>query len=70
MKLFFSRLIIYFLAVSVIDIIVDIIYYQSIESTILAGNMTSTIIIFIVVLIGTIIFSILKKAKTPTNKDE
>jgi phage-related holin len=70
MKLFFSRLIIYFLAISVIDIIVDIIYYQSIESTILAGNITSNIIIFIVVLIGTIIFSILNKAETPASKDE
>lgn len=69
MKLFFLRLIVYFLAVSVIDIIVDLIFYQSIESTILAGHMRSIIITFIVVLIGTIIISVMKKAEPPAFKD-
>jgi hypothetical protein len=70
MKLFFSRLIIYFISVSVLDIIVDIIYYRSIKSTILAGNMTSIVIIFIVVLIGTIIISVMKKAEPPVSKEK
>jgi hypothetical protein len=70
MKLFFSRLIIYFIGVSVIDIIVDLIFYQSIESTILGGHMRSIIITFIVVLIGTIIISVIRKAEPPTIADE
>jgi hypothetical protein len=69
MKLFFSRLIIYFIGVSVIDIIVDLIFYQSIESTILAGHMPSIIITFIAVLIVTIIITVIKKAEPPVSKD-
>ena len=63
MKLFFLRVIGYFLAVSVLDVIVDLIFYQSVESTILGGDLRSAGITLIVVLTGTIIISFMYKKK-------
>lgn len=68
MKLFFSRLIIYFLAVSVLDVIVDLIFYQSIESTILGGDLRSIFITLFVVLTGTIIISVIYKKRSPDSQ--
>lgn len=51
--------------VSVIDIVVDLIFYQSIESTILAGHIRTIVFTFIVVFIGTIVVSFMIKAEMP-----
>jgi hypothetical protein len=67
MKLFFLRVIGYFLAVSVLDVIVDLIFYQSIESTILGGDLRSAIITFFVVLTGTLIISFMYRKKPAGN---
>ncbi len=67
MKTFFLRLIFYFLVVSAIDIIVDLIFYQSIESTILAGHIRTIVFTFIVVFIGTIVISLMRKSETADN---
>ena len=64
MKLFFLRVLVYFLAVSAIDVIIDLIFYQSIESTILGGDLRSAGITFIVVLTGTIIISVMYKKES------
>lgn len=63
MKKFFMRLAGYFVFVAAIDLVVDYLYYKSLETTVLGGDPRTIIIMFIAVLVGTILLTMHERMK-------
>ncbi len=70
MKSFFIKVVFFFLAIVVIDMIVDLIFTGSVAETVLSGNVRSILIIIFVALIAAALSTVFDRKKPDGNRKE